>query len=183
MNARHTIVTPVLLLIALLAASCQKTALLPEGNAVYYWRTDLRLDSTERAFLKYHNINKVFCRYFDVVMGDNGEPRPNATVTFSDTLPEGVEIIPTVYITEDCMHAPHEGLAEKIVARVHQINETNGIRGVSEIQIDCDYTSNSRKNYYDFLKEVNAQCSMFNVQPPSAFTNSRCRHRPWPTVC
>ena len=164
MNARHTIVTPVLLLIALLAASCQKTALLPEGNAVYYWRTDLRLDSTERAFLKQYNINKVYCRYFDVVMGDNGEPRPNATVTFSDTLPEGVEIIPTVYITEDCMHAPHEGLAEKIVARVHQINETNGIRGVSEIQIDCDYTSNSRKNYYDFLKEVNAQCSMFNVQ-------------------
>ena len=101
------------MLSALLMSGCQKERQsLAEGNAVYYWRTDLRLDSTERAFLKLYNINKVYCRYFDVVMSE-GEPKPNATITFSDSLPEGVEIIPTVYITEDCMHERHEGLAEK----------------------------------------------------------------------
>ena len=128
---------------------------LPEGNAVYYWRTDLRLDSTERAFLSQYHINKVYCRYFDVVMNDEGtEPKPNATISFSDTLPSDIEIIPTIYITEDCMHQKHEGLAEKIVKRIQQMNETNDIPGVREIQIDCDYTSKSRKTYYEFLKEV-----------------------------
>ena len=128
----------VIMLSALLMSGCQKERQsLAEGNAVYYWRTDLRLDSTERAFLKLYNINKVYCRYFDVVMSE-GEPKPNATITFSDSLPEGVEIIPTVYITEDCMHERHEGLAEKIVSRIIQMNETNGISGVKEIQIDCD---------------------------------------------
>ena len=127
---------------------------LEEGNAVYYWRTDLRLDSTERAFLQQYHINKVYCRYFDVVMSESGEPKPNATITFSDTLPDSIEIIPTVYITEDCMHQKHDGLAERLVKRILQMNETNNINNVREIQIDCDYTSKSRKTYYDFLKEV-----------------------------
>ena len=132
----------------------QSPTTLAEGNSVYYWRTDLHLDSTERAFLKRHDIDKVYCRYFDVVMGDDGQPTPNATITFSDTLPDGVELVPTVYITEDCMHAPHPGLAEKVVRRVCQMNETNDIKNVREIQIDCDYTARSRQVYYDFLKEI-----------------------------
>jgi hypothetical protein len=144
-------------LICLLAiVGCQKQReLLDEGNAVYYWRTDLRLDSTERAFLSQYHINKVYCRYFDVVMNDDEtEPKPNATITFSDKLPDSIELIPTIYITEDCMHQPHPDLAEKIVKRILQMNETNDINNVREIQIDCDYTSKSRNAYYEFLKQV-----------------------------
>jgi len=146
----------VIVLLGLLTISCQEQRELDEGNAVYYWRTDFRLDSTERAFLRQYHINKVYCRYFDVVMDTvQGQgPKPNATITFSDTLPEGIEMIPTVYITEDCMHQPHNGLAEKIVKRILQMNETNGIRNVREIQIDCDYTSRSMKTYYQFLSSV-----------------------------
>ena len=128
---------------------------LEQSNGVYYWRTDLHLDSTERAFLKQHHINKVYCRYFDVVMSDGGtEPKPNATIAFTDTLPAGIELIPTVYITEDCMHKPHKDLAEKLVKRIMQMNETNHIGNVHEIQIDCDYTSKSRATYYQFLEQV-----------------------------
>ena len=122
--------------ICLLAiVGCQKQReLLDEGNAVYYWRTDL---------------------YFDVVMNDDEtEPKPNATITFSDKLPDSIELIPTIYITEDCMHQPHPDLAEKIVKRILQMNETNDINNVREIQIDCDYTSKSRNTYYEFLKQV-----------------------------
>ena len=148
-----------LLMLAVIAlAGCQRQApsereLTEDENAVYYWRTELRLDSTERALLSRHHISKLYCRYFDVVMRD-GEPMPNATLSFRDTLPDGVELIPTVFITEECMHKPHPGLAEKLVKRIQQMNETNDIRGVSEIQIDCDYTARSRQVYYDFLKEI-----------------------------
>ena len=142
------------LLLVLMATSCQQRERLAEGNAVYYWRTDFRLDSTERAFLSLYNINKVYCRYFDVVMSEEQGPVPNATITFSDSLPIGVEMIPTIYITEDCMHQAPKGLAEKLVKRIQQMNETNDIKGVQEIQIDCDYTAKSRKVYYQFLKEV-----------------------------
>ena len=147
----------IITLLLLVMTACDRHSsrhILETGNAVYYWRTDLRLDSAERAFLAQYHISKMYCRYFDVVMSDSGEPKPNATISFSDTLPDSIEIIPTVYITEDCMHQTHEGLAEKIVRRILQMNETNDIKNVSEIQIDCDYTSKSRKRYYQFLEEV-----------------------------
>lgn len=144
------------LCLCLLTLSCQRQQDPEIGNAVYFWRTDFRLDSTERAFLDTYQISKVYCRYFDVVMSEAGEPKPNATIAFSDTLPAGISLVPTVYITEDCMHQSHEGLAEKIVERIRQMNETNGIDGVREIQIDCDYTARSRKTYYQFLEAVKA---------------------------
>lgn len=138
---------------------------LEQSNGVYYWRTDLHLDSTERVFLKQHHINKVYCRYFDVVMSDDGtEPKPNATIAFTDTLPAGIELIPTVYITEDCMHKPHKDLAEKLVKRIMQMNETNHIGNVHEIQIDCDYTSKSRATYYQFLETIKSQLSTIHYQ-------------------
>lgn len=155
--------------LTLLITSCGKQRpqdrSLEECNSVYYWRTDLRLDSTEKAFLNKYHINKVYCRYFDVVMNDNAtEPSPNATIAFSDTLPNTIEMIPTIYITEDCMHKPHKDLAKKIVDRILQMNETNGVNNVHEIQIDCDYTSKSPATYYKFLEEINTQLSAVNYQ-------------------
>lgn len=153
----------------MLLTSCGKQGYqdvsLEQSNSVYYWRTDLLLDSTERAFLQQHHINKVYCRYFDVVMNDDGtEPKPNATIAFTDTLPDGIDLIPTVYITEDCMHKSHKDLANKIVSRILQMNETNHIGNVHEIQIDCDYTSKSRATYYLFLETIKSQLSIIHYQ-------------------
>lgn len=158
--------THVICLVALFLISCGKQKSqdlsLEQCNSVYYWRTDLHLDSTEKAFLRKYNIKKIYCRYFDVVVKDgDAEPTPNATISFSDTLSDEVEIIPTVYITEDCMHKPNKSLARKIVDRIVQMNETNDIRNVSEIQIDCDYTSRSRKTYYKFLEEIKTSISSY----------------------
>ena len=157
MEAKKRMVIAILGVISMMHVGCTQPIELPEENAVYYWRTDLRLDSTERAFLATYNIKKVYCRYFDVVINDTATgPMPNATIHFNDTLPDGVELIPTVYITENCMHQPHKGLAQKLVQRIKQMNETNDIKNVHEIQIDCDYTERSRQTYYEFLKEVRA---------------------------
>jgi hypothetical protein len=157
MEAKKRMVIAILGVISMMHVGCTQPIELPEENAVYYWRTDLRFDSTERAFLATYNIKKVYCRYFDVVINDTATgPMPNATIHFNDTLLDGIELIPTVYITENCMHQPHKGLAQKLVQRIKQMNETNDIKNVHEIQIDCDYTERSRQTYYEFLKEVRA---------------------------
>ena len=145
------------LLLCLLMAGCSRQEDMEQENSVYFWRTELKFDATERDFLQQYHIGKIYCRYFDVVMDDGDEnqlPHPNATLAFADEVPQGIELVPTVYITEDCMHQPHEGLAQKLVNRVAQMNETNGISNVHELQIDCDYTSRSRGVYYAFLEEV-----------------------------
>jgi hypothetical protein len=150
----------VLLLAALpLLTGCRQESRLTklaDQNAVYYWRTEMRLDSVERDFLVRHHVSKVYCRYFDVVMRDS-TPMPNATISFAERLPDSIELVPTVYITEDCMHQRHDSLAHKIVTRIRQINRTNDLPPFRELQIDCDYTMRSRQTYYDFLNEVKQQ--------------------------
>lgn len=136
----------------------------PLQLSAYYWRTEWHLDSTEVAFLHRYDISKLYCRYFDVVLdAAKGEPMPNATLSFtSSPLPlessglvmRSLELVPTVFITEDCMHAEWPHLAERIVERIIQMNATNDIRGVRELQIDCDYTSRSRATFFRFLSEV-----------------------------
>lgn len=143
-------------LLLIVLSSCNSRESLNDENAVYYWRTEWRLDSLERSFLSRYDVRRVFCRYFDVVIDDtdDSDPHPNATISFVDSVPSDLEIIPTVYITEACMHRRHEGLAEKVVRRILQMNETHDVVGVKEIQMDCDYTVQSRQLYYDFLADV-----------------------------
>jgi len=143
-------------LLLIVLSSCNSRESLNDENAVYYWRTEWRLDSLERSFLLRYDVRRVFCRYFDVVIDDtdDSDPHPNATISFVDSVPSDLEIIPTVYITEACMHRRHEGLAEKVVRRILQMNETHDVVGVKEIQMDCDYTVQSRQLYYDFLADV-----------------------------
>lgn len=147
-----------LLVCLLMMTSCRQRECMEEINAVYYWRTTMHLSAAERQFLDDYHIKKVYCRYFDVVMDDGTQmPRPNATIAFGsdeERLPANVEMVPTVYITEDCMHQRHDSLAARLVGRILQMNATHGIKGVRELQMDCDYTSRSRQNYYDFLEEV-----------------------------
>ena len=162
MDAKSGIIA-VVLLAAVMMTGCQQSDM-PQENAVYYWRTEWRTDSVERAFLQQYHINKIYCRYFDVVMNSDGEPMPNATIRFVQDQLANMKLIPTVFITEDCMHKVHNGLAKKLVDRIVQMNETNDITGVDELQIDCDYTARSRKTYYDFLQAVRDEAKKHGIR-------------------
>ena len=163
-----------MLLILTCLSACQHhdgAGALPVENAAYYWRTSWHLDSVETAFLADYGINRVFCRYFDVVMTD-GEPMPNATIRFDEngvqSLPAGLELVPTVYITEDCMsRAPQGGwpsLAERLVGRIVQMNATHDLPPPRELQVDCDYTRRSRQTYYDFLAQVRIEAAKHGMR-------------------
>ena len=123
-------------------------------RSMYYWSTTFRIDSAKQAFLEEHHIRKLYVRYFDVVMNEGNEPMPNATIRFESTMPDSTEIIPTIFITTDCMMQPAGNLADKILGRVLQMNETHDILNVHEIQMDCDWTPKSRQHYFDFLTDL-----------------------------
>jgi hypothetical protein len=121
---------------------------------MYYWQTVFHVDSAEQKFLQAHDVSRLYVRYFDVVFDESRGIVPNATISFEGKVPEGVEIVPTIYIVNECMRQNVDSLPRLILKRILQMNETNDIAGVGEIQIDCDYTSKSRSTYYDFLKEI-----------------------------
>lgn len=125
--------------------------------AVYYWRTSFALDSAERAFLQRHHVEKLYVRFFDVVMR-GGRPMPNATVTGLDSVPPGLEVVPTVFIMENCLHADTARLARQVVRRVAQMCDTHGLRA-GELQVDCDWTARSMPVFYSLLEAMRRELS------------------------
>ncbi len=160
--ALHTILCLILFITG--CSPENKPVLQQTGNAVYYWRTTFMLDSTECAYLHQYNIRTLYCRYFDVVMNELQGPMPNATLQFAQSFPDSLEVIPTVFIMNNCMQSKSllnvdgkedvTAFARRIVSRITQMNQTNDVKGVRQIQIDCDYTARNRELYYRFLKAV-----------------------------
>ena len=125
----------------------------PFKRSAYYWSTTFETDSanTDRLLDK---TDRLYLRYFDVVLDEQGEPMPNATVRFRSRMPDSLEVVPVVFIVNDVMKQDTKGLAGKILRRTMQISETNGVEGVKELQIDCDWTMTTRKAYFEFLQEL-----------------------------
>ncbi|HEY9551666.1 MAG TPA: hypothetical protein VIQ97_05220 [Prevotella sp.] len=130
---------------------CAKPPNQQTERSAYYWSTTFEVDTS---FLNRQHIGRLYVRYFDVVWSSAGQPLPNATITFRSPQPKGVEIVPTIFIVNGVMRHDVRLLADKIVTRVLQMNETNAITGVREIQIDCDWTTSTRTRYNAFMKEL-----------------------------
>ena len=155
----------VCVVMATVVCACTKRERGERGlRSVYYWSTVYELDSAERAFLEREHVGRIYLRYFDVVVDDDGRVMPNATVRFRSEQPGGVEVVPTIYIMNECMSRDVSQLDSLLLRRVMQMSETNDITGVREIQIDCDWTMTTRKTYYDFLMRLVERARNENIQ-------------------
>lgn len=136
----------------------------PTMRSMYYWSTVFNISNTKKAFLQQHHINRLYIRYFDVVVNNNAQSTPNATIRFEAPIPTGMEVVPTVFIVNDCMAKDTTQLAQKILRRIQQINATNDIANVREIQIDCDWTTTTRQRFFDFMKQLRQLVHAENIQ-------------------
>ena len=149
-------ITYILLLLLVLVAACKPSGKGVENPkpAVYYWRTSLYLDSVERQFLRDYNVGKMYVRYFDVVVDSKKQLSPNATIAFKDSVQQGIEVIPTIFIVNECCKHNLDTIAQLLVDRVLKMNETHDIKGVKELQIDCDWSVKTQDAYFKFLEQV-----------------------------
>lgn len=161
---RNIIYIVVMALLAVSLLSCGGRRGNSAVRSVYYWSTTLSIDSVKQQFMRRHNVSRMYLRYFDVVDGDDGMPVPNATLRFLTPVPKDVEVVPVVYIVNSCMAAADTSLAPKIYRRVLQMNETNGIGGVKEIQIDCDWTMRTRSVYFSFLRQLRSMAGADGIK-------------------
>ena len=146
-------ITLAFLLLALSATigftSCSQGKAEKTLRSAYYWSTIWQLDSNKMNFIRKHHINRLYVRYFDVVKDADGE------------------IIPVVYIVNDCLKTNRKTgkyLADKILLRILQMNEANDIKRVKEIQIDCDWTASTQKAYFDFLEKLRVKAKAKQIK-------------------
>lgn len=142
-----------------LALSCSKPKPMSTTvRSVYYWSTTFNLDSVKTAFMRNYRISRMYIRYFDVVADQSGRAVPNATLKFATDVPQGIDIVPTVFVMPECLRQDRSRLAALIVKRVVQMNETNDVYNVKEIQIDCDWTRSTRRLYAEFMQAMLSEC-------------------------
>lgn len=127
-------------------------------RSVYYWSTTFNLDSVKTAFMRNYRISRMYIRYFDVVADQSGRAVPNATLKFATDVPQDIDIVPTVFVMPECLRQDRSRLAALIVKRVVQMNETNDVYNVKEIQIDCDWTRSTRRLYAEFMQAMLSEC-------------------------
>lgn len=161
MTCIQTVVLTVLIMLFFAACSHKESTAV---RSMYYWSTVFRLSDSKKTFLRHHNIQRLYIRYFDVVRDDNGWTVPNATIQFKDSIPDGVEVVPTIYVMNDCMERGNDDLAQKILKRVKQMNATNDIKNVKEIQIDCDWTNTTRQSFFRFMEQLRRLAHSENIQ-------------------
>lgn len=164
--------TPLMAILLMIVTSCTVTPppqVHKELNSVYYWKTVFHLDSADIAFIKKHDIGRIYLRMFDVsedtyahTIDEKTVPNASLRIDYLDNclLEDSLsdkEFVPVVYITLDALKAMkgYEGvLARNIVTRVRNMCEYNGIPNVSELQLDCDWTKSTEKSYFALCDSV-----------------------------
>lgn len=136
----------------------------------YYWKTIFRLSPTEKDCLTANQVQRLYIRYFDIDLNPNTkEAYPRSPIRFEDKI-YNFKIIPVVYIKNRVMLDSKlnvSDLAQKTNNFIQQINLKNKI-SIQEIQIDCDWTLESKDNYLRFI-EAFKKISNKNSQQPYAY--------------
>ena len=146
---RKGIITPVLVLAIILLCCCDSNGG-EHRNSAYYWSTVFTVDSSQQVFLQRNNIQRIYLRYFDVVMNGK-EAKPNATIRVEAAVPQRVEIVPVVYIMNDCMRRQQPQLDSLLLERILKITDTHDLGPIKEVQIDCDWTKQTQTEYFNML--------------------------------
>ncbi|RMG54808.1 MAG: hypothetical protein D6722_28595 [Bacteroidetes bacterium] len=149
------ILYPALLL--LLALGCQEA---PHHvtTAFYHWKTRCAPSPYERAYLDSLAVDRLYVRFFDVDWNAaRGEAVPLASVRLDSAALQGLEIVPTVYLTNRTLtHIAEEEvptLAERILSRIRGLA---GTLPYAEVQLDCDWSAHSRDRFFRLADALRA---------------------------
>ncbi len=127
--------------------------------AFYHWKSTFDPTRSETQQLKSLNVQKLYIHFFDVDWDSRTRrPIPKAFVQFRQKA--SVNIVPVVFITNRTLTnltpAALPELATNVSQAITRISQQNGIR-LSEVQIDCDWSVQTRDRYFSLLTRLAAQ--------------------------
>lgn len=141
--------------VLLLLNSCNESSNRP--YSFYYWRTNLSFNSTEAAALKKADTPYLYTRFFDIEKV-NGKFQPVAIITKDPTFKTDKEIVPVVFIKNDVFYDitldELDFLAQNVASLIKKKQTEFQFKNSEEIQIDCDWTAGTNKQYFHFLKRL-----------------------------
>lgn len=158
--------TILLLLLFSCTAKEKKPGRTESERGIYHWKTIYNPTPSELDFMAKHRVKKLYLKMFDVTSGET-EAVPSPTTQFRQLPPEGVEVIPTVYITLDAMRMmanKEVEYAHKIVTRILAMVNYNSLGPVKEVQFDCDWTASTKDAYFQLCSDARLKLMESGIQ-------------------
>ncbi|MEC5158511.1 hypothetical protein [Chryseobacterium sp. MP_3.2] len=123
----------------------------------YYWRSTLNLSTVEKAALEKSPTSYLYTHFFDIDKID-GKFQPVGLITKNETFETSKKIIPVVYIKNEVFYditiKEINFLAKNVSTLIQKKQKEFGFQSTNEIQIDCDWTAGTNKEYFEFLKQL-----------------------------
>lgn len=147
------------LVIVLLFLACSCTNRADDKFSFYHWKSNAELSELSANALKTAKTHTVYLRYFDVKNEKNYwggyEPFPTYVIGTVGEEFKNFDIIPVVYIKNEVFSVEENdvrSMATKVKTLIHQISERHFDKQFKKVQIDCDWTVNTKSQYFEFLK-------------------------------
>lgn len=135
------------------------------NRAFYYWKSKFELDKDELKILNQNNINTLYIKYFDVLWNANlNAAIPAAKIEFKDAIPQHIQVIPVVYITNSALLKSNKDSIKTLAISISKLINAYGPlvnKKINQIQIDCDWTLSSKEKYFALLSALK---SIYNNQ-------------------
>lgn len=158
-------------------SSCRQQPQRTIERGFYYWKSKLQLGSIELKSLQQLQAKQLYVKFFDVTLAsDDAGAAPVARLT-ADSLTaaqlknNSVEIVPVVFITNETLQQSDSAgirlLTQNITTLLSNISKQLHQEHYSELQIDCDWTQQTKAAYFFLLKELRKQ-----MQQSTLFKNS-----------
>jgi len=144
------------LLIFILIISCSKTEV-NNDYGFYYWRSKLSLTENEKQTLNKSKVPNLYTRFFDVVK-QNDQFLEVGVISIEKDPSINKKIVPVIFITNETWFniKPNEieFLAYQINDHINRIKNNHHLNLENEIQIDSDWTTSTKADYFKFLQTL-----------------------------
>ena len=128
-------------------------------RSFYYWKTVFQLSPAETQTLQRLSVQNLYTKFFDVVWDEaTASAKPVAKSIFKEAVPANIVITPVVFVTQEPLQRLDEkgldSLANNIASLLSSMSSANKLSLSNEVQIDCDWTSNTKEAYFYLLQQL-----------------------------
>lgn len=144
------------LIFILLMTGCSKTDV-NNDHGFYYWRSKLNLTKNEQQLLNNSKVPNLYTRFFDVVK-QNDQFMEVGVISIDQNFSINKKIVPVIFITNETwlniQPTETELLANQINDHINKIKSNHKLNLENEIQIDSDWTTSTKYDYFKFLQTL-----------------------------
>lgn len=131
-------------------------------RSFYYWKTVFHLSPTEKEALQQHGVQNLYVKFFDVDWNEGTQSaHPVAKSIFTQKPPAGITVTPVVFITQEPLQKLDlpalTTLAKNISTLLSSMGSNDSLPLSREVQLDCDWTANTKTAYFFLLNELKKQ--------------------------